>query len=147
MEILHQHAAQEYPHECCGVIIGGKSGGPAEDRVRELTNIQNRLHREDPRAHPRDARTAYQIDPEEFYKIIKETEADELEIKAVYHSHPENPVYFSQEDEEKALIWGDPPCNYYLIMSIYDGVVKEEGVFRWEHSSRIFLREEVEQEQ
>jgi proteasome lid subunit RPN8/RPN11 len=142
-EILHEHAAREFPYECCGVIIGRKEGKPEEDQVRPLTNIQSRLHREDPQAHPRDARIAYQIAPEEFYAVLKEAEQEELEVKAIYHSHPQNPVCFSAEDEEKALVWGEPPCGYYLVMSIYDGEVKEEGAFRWEPSSRTFVREEV----
>lgn len=144
-EILHRHAAQEYPCECCGVIIGREGGNPAEDRVRGLTNIQDQLHQEDPETYPRDARTAYQLDPQELYRLLRETQENGLEVKAIYHSHPENPVYFSQEDEEKALIWGEPPCRYYLIMSVYNGEVKEEGVFRWEPSSRSFVREEVRQ--
>lgn len=144
-EILHQHAGEEYPDECCGVIMGKKGGTPASDQVRKLANIQNRLHRQDPKTHPRDASIAYHIDPEEFYKVLKEAGAEDLEIKAIYHSHPENPVYFSDEDREKALIWGEPPCDYYLIMSIYGRAVKEEAVFHWKPSERTFLREEIKE--
>jgi len=142
-EIIHQHAVQEYPFECCGVIVGKEGESPSGERVHRLTNIQNRLHEEDPENNPRDARTAYQMDPEEFYTVLKGAETEALVVKAIYHSHPENPVYFSREDEEKALIWGEPLCNHYIIISVYAGVVKEEGAFRWEPSSRTFVREEI----
>ena len=144
-EILHGHAIEEYPHECCGVIVGPRKSNPAEDEVKKLTNTQNRLHREDPEAYPRDARTAYLVAPEEFYSVKKGIEKSDFIVKAIYHSHPEHEVYFSPEDEEKALILGDPTYDNYFIMSVFREGIKEEAVFRWEPSSRLFIREEVEQ--
>ncbi|MGH7900069.1 MAG: Mov34/MPN/PAD-1 family protein, partial [Candidatus Binatia bacterium] len=55
LDAIDRHAIESYPLECCGAIlaVGGR------EQVRRITNIQDRLHREDPAAHPRDARTAY----------------------------------------------------------------------------------------
>ena len=65
---MQAHALAEYPFECCGILIG-KPDHHAEDRLFRCTNIQNRLHELDPEAHPRDARTAFQIEGRELIRI------------------------------------------------------------------------------
>ena len=98
---VRQHALAEYPCECCGIIIGFPET-TEKDILFRCTNIQNKLHAMDPETHPRDARTAYNIDPRELMKILKEAEAKRMSIKAFYHSHPDHDAYFSTEDRKKA---------------------------------------------
>ena len=65
------HARATHPEECCGAVL--ELGG--RDVVRRFTNIQGRLHREDPAAHPRDAETAYAPEPKELFAALSEGEA------------------------------------------------------------------------
>ena len=62
---IHAQAVREYPHESCGIIL---TRG-AERRVIPCRNIQEELHAKDPARHPRDARTAYYIDPQDLLRI------------------------------------------------------------------------------
>ena len=148
-EILKQiseHAKLDFPDECCGVILSdGK-----QDFLRECTNIQNQLHVEDPSVYPRDARTAYQIDPKELLEIHKESEAKTRPIKAFYHSHPNHHAYFSEKDKADATIWDEPlyPDVSYIVIPIYDGdsgiQVRDMRVYTWDLNTGDYLESEIE---
>ena len=86
---ISDHAKSDFPEECCGIIL---SDGE-QDFLRQCTNVQNQLHLEYPSTYPRDARTAYQIDPKELLEICKESEAKNRPIKAFYHSQCINFFY------------------------------------------------------
>ena len=64
---MRAHAEEAYPEECCGVVLATPSG----QLVRRMTNVQNQLHAQDPVAHPRDARTAYDFDSRELLEVIR----------------------------------------------------------------------------
>jgi len=98
---IYAHCEARYPEEACGVL----SGPPAErlaTRVHPCANIQNRLHAEDPKANPRDARTAYRIDPKDLFEVTRVTRDQGLELKAIFHSHADVGAYFSDEDQAQA---------------------------------------------
>ena len=102
---IHKHALDEYPYECCGIVIGfaeSKEG----DILFRCTNIQNRLHKMDPGAYPRDAKTAYNIEPKELVKIFNQMQSKGMRLKTFYHSHPDHDAYFSAEDKKMALFDG-----------------------------------------
>ena len=93
------HAIREAPRECCG-IIAGRDGGP--ERLYETRNVAagNRL---------------YEIDPRQLIELeFRELPAENLEIVAIYHSHPESPAYPSATDVELAF-W---PDTLFLICSL-----------------------------
>ena len=142
MEEIRDHAASEYPFECCGVIIGKVDSG-AEDILRRCRNIQNALHEKDPETFTRDARTAYYIDPKELMDIFKETEGRVLVVKWFYHSHPDHDAYFSEEDRRMALFDEEPlyPQANYLVISVYDRKIKDEAFFSWDPETRTFPRQ------
>ena len=139
LEQMHRHAIEEYPLECCGIIIG-KSGGGSEDILFQCTNIQNKLHEQDPEKFVRDARTAFYIEPRELIKILKEVEQRGMEIKTFYHSHPEHDAYFSEEDKTMALFDNEPvyPNASYLVISVYDRKVKNQALFAWNPLKKLF---------
>jgi proteasome lid subunit RPN8/RPN11 len=68
LDLLTAQAEREFPYECCGFVIGDVSN----DEVRPVRNIQNDKHSADPAAFPRDARTAYLMDPKEQLATLKE---------------------------------------------------------------------------
>ncbi|MBI5182886.1 MAG: M67 family metallopeptidase [Nitrospinae bacterium] len=137
---IHRHAVRDYPNECCGIIVGPRDDS-LSNKVYECINIQNRLHKEDPQRYPRDARTAYNIDPKEQKRIFRIAEEKGWEIKGFYHSHPDHPAYFSEEDERMGM-WGDEPIYpnaVYIIVSVLNGEVKETILLKWNEEERRFI--------
>ncbi|MCI0370128.1 MAG: M67 family metallopeptidase [candidate division NC10 bacterium] len=143
MEEMARHACEAFPEECCGVILAGERG----DTLRRCTNIQNRLHAENPAAHHRDARTAYYIDPVEVQQILNEADRAGWSIKALYHSHPDHEAYFSAEDRAKAVApWGDPLFGdaAYVVVSVFDRRVRRMKAFAWNPTAKDFTEIPIE---
>ncbi len=108
---ISRHAADRYPEECCGVLIGKVSpGGPAEE-VRSVLQ----LHRVDnERTEERERR--YLIGPEAFRQAEDAAERSDLQIVGFYHSHPDHPAVPSEVDRKQAWPWYS-----YLIVSVRGG--------------------------
>jgi proteasome lid subunit RPN8/RPN11 len=133
---MDRQAVRAYPRECCGVILSVADS----DEVRPITNVQDRLHAEDPIENPRDATIAYYMDPKELYAVLRESEDRGRPIRVFYHSHPDHGAYFSTEDEARAMAWDEPayPDAYYLVLSVVDGAVKERLAVAWDPRARKF---------
>ena len=140
---IHRHALEEYPFECCGIIIGRQENND-EDILYPCTNIQNKLHEKDPEMFVRDAKTAFYIDPKELMGILKDAESKGMNIKVFYHSHPDHDAYFSEEDKKMALFDDEPvyPGTRYLVVSVYDRKVKSQALFGWNSEKEIFEKED-----
>ena len=139
-EIDHQ-ALDSYPEESCGaVLVAGD-----EEWVRPITNIQNRLHRESPVEHSRDARTAYFMEPKELLCVLRESEDRKRPIRVFYHSHPEHGAYFSEEDRARAIAWDEPayPEAAYLVVSVYGREVKDRRAYAWDPAKRDFVEADL----
>lgn len=143
LEEIHRHAVAEYPFECCGIITG-KTEHLKEDTLYRCANIQNKLHEQDPETFVRDARTAFYIDPKELLGVLKEAEREKKQVKIFYHSHPDHDAYFSEEDKNMALFDHEPtyPGAIYLVVSVYNGTVKDQALFTWDETSKSFQRQE-----
>jgi len=141
LDFIYPHALHEYPYECCGIITGDDNGN---NTVHKCENIQNRLHEEDPHNYPRDARTAFTIEPKKILKVIKGAEKKKEKIVGFYHSHPDHDAYFSDTDRKVALFGEDPayPGAEYLIVSIFKGKIKEAISYRWNEKKEKFVKEE-----
>jgi len=135
--IIAEHARETYPEECCGVILGGDGG----DEVHRLVNIQNTLHATDPETFPRDARTAYNLDPKELDAILKQAEHRGVAFKALYHSHPDHDAYFSDEDKACATPFGEPtyPDTAQVVVSVMGGSVGRVAVYAWNPDAGDFV--------
>src|SRR5260370_1966046 len=94
MDAIVAQAEREFPFECCGFIIGDD----AVEEVRPIVNIQNLKHAENPIAFPRDARTAFLMDPKQHLTVLNEIDRRKLKLLTVYHSHPDHDAYFSATD-------------------------------------------------
>jgi len=68
LDAIVAQAEREFPYECCGFIIGDDRA----EEVRPVANIQNQKHAEDPKAFPRDARTAFLMEPKEHLAVLNE---------------------------------------------------------------------------
>jgi proteasome lid subunit RPN8/RPN11 len=125
-EAIRQHAIREYPHECCGVLLGSAAG--EAKRVREVVPLPNLradpersgalLPLEDPRCES--ARNRYFIDPIDLLRVVKDARSRDLEILGYYHSHPDQPAQPSAHDRE--LAW---PGYSYLIVEVLGGEPQE----------------------
>lgn len=92
-----EHAQQEYPKECCGLLIG-PPGEPRE--LRRLRNI-------DP-----DPVMRYNADPKDLLKVNGELYERDWEIVSIYHSHTHTPPYPSKTDVARAF---EPNAVYALV--------------------------------
>ena len=141
LEDMLAHAREAHPEECCGAVLVEDG----HDVVRRFTNVQGRLHREDPVTHPRDARTAYAPEPREFFAAIRDAEAPGASLKAFYHSHAVRGAYFSGEDRARAMFGDEPayPEVTYLVVSD-SRTPGETRAFRWNEQSRDFVEVSIE---
>jgi len=98
---MYGHCEKEYPDEACGLLVGPPDAPTATD-CRPCANVQSRLHAEDPKAHPRDARTAYRIGPHDLFDLTRKVRDEGLAFKAIFHSHADVGAYFSDEDQRQA---------------------------------------------
>ena len=138
MDAIVAQAEREFPFECCGFIIGDSS----VEEVRPVANIQNRMHAEDAAAFPRDARTAFLMEPKEHLAVMLEVDRRKLAIRAVYHSHPDHDAYFSATDRAQACSFDpsepDYPDIVYIVMSIRAGKFARAAAFAWDFEKKDF---------
>ncbi len=139
-EAIHAQAVEEYPFESCGVILA--RGG--ERRLLRCRNAQNELHARDPVRYPRDARTAYYIDPKDLLRI-GDLERQGFAVAVIYHSHVDAGAYFSDTDRRQAVMGGEPayPDAVYVVTSVVGGAVDAAAAFRWDAARRDFLAMEL----
>jgi proteasome lid subunit RPN8/RPN11 len=126
MEAIRQHAAQDYPHECCGVMLG-KANGVCKQvgEIVPLKNLRNYPARaqellpvDDPARETK--RNRFLIDPIEQLRVEKDARTRGLEVLGYYHSHPDHPARPSTHDRQHA--W--PHCSY-VIVSVERGIAKD----------------------
>jgi proteasome lid subunit RPN8/RPN11 len=141
LDAILAHARETHPDECCGAVLT-RNG---RDEVRRFTNVQGRLHREDPATHPRGAETAYTPEPAELFAALRDADAPGARLKVFYHSHTRVGAYFSGEDRARAMFFDEPayPDVVYLVVS--DSRQRSEArAFRWQEASRDFVEVPLE---
>ena len=74
LEGLFAEARACFPREACGVVVGPREA-PEAQRFVAFENQQDKLHALDPEAHPRDARTAYAMNPLKLQRLVDGEEA------------------------------------------------------------------------
>ena len=142
LDEIHLHAVEEYPYECCGIVVGNPDDNQ-DNVVYRCENIQNKLHEKDPENFTRDARTAYNISALELQNLLSEASSKGRVFKVLYHSHPEHDAYFSEEDTRMALFDGETPIypgTQYLVVSVYSEKVRDQALFGWNSETKTFER-------
>lgn len=109
-EAIRAHAARDYPHECCGFLVGTSQS--------DVVGVNRAI----PAANTRDdsPRNRFEIDPSELVKVDRAARAEGLGVVGFYHSHPDAPAVPSNYDREHA--W---PGYCYIIVSVADGKPQE----------------------
>jgi [CysO sulfur-carrier protein]-S-L-cysteine hydrolase len=94
------HAREESPKECCGMVAAADGDAVAVHRVRNVA------------INPK---SAYFMDAKEQLLTWQAIEDADLEIGAIYHSHPRSEPVPSQTDVNLARNWPDP---LYVIVGV-----------------------------
>ena len=138
-EAIVAQAERDFPSECCGFIIGD---GVVEE-VRPIANIQDRMHAADPDAFPRDARTAFLMEPKEHLAVMNEIDRRRLKLLVVYHSHPDHDAYFSATDRAQACSFDpsepDYPDTVYIVISVRGSKFVRAAAFAWDAAAKDFV--------
>lgn len=145
LDEIYAESERCHPFEGCGFILGTDGNGRVATRFVAVKNIQNDVHAKDPVRYPRDAKTAYTIDPKDMQKIELDAKAKGEKIINIFHSHPEHGVYFSQEDKDMAAPWGEPlfPSISYLVTSVYAGKLVNCSEFYWSDEKTDFVERKI----
>ena len=125
---MRSHAATDYPHECCGFLVGTSAG----DTVT--------LARTVPAANTRDdsPRNRFEIDPGELVRTDRAARAEGLSVVGFYHSHPDAPAVPSEFDREHA-----GPGYCYVIVSVRGGQPVETRNWRLREDRSGFDEDEI----
>jgi len=91
---MARHAAEAYPEECCGALIGTDGLPRSVDRVVAAGNA---------RSEERGRR--YLIEPGTVRAAERAAGDDGLEVIGFYHSHPDHPARPSGFDRDHAWPW------------------------------------------
>ena len=94
-----EHAVQENPNECCGILAGKDGLISALYRVRNSTPSPYR----------------YVMDPKDQMNVMKESDELGLDLMAFYHSHTQSPAYPSETDTRMAVESGWVDFCYVLV--------------------------------
>ncbi len=123
LQAIRTHAESTYPEECCGLLLGERSGEvkiliealptenswdvEAADTFQTLDSSAQRLSSK----HNR-----FSIAPQVMLKAQKDARDRNLDIIGIYHSHPNYPAVPSEFD--RAIAWQQ---YSYIIVSVQQG--------------------------
>jgi proteasome lid subunit RPN8/RPN11 len=93
-----EHAHAKTPIEACGILAGKNR---KVEKFYPMTNIDNSSNH-------------FMMDAKEQFSVVKDIRAADLEMLAIYHSHPGSPARLSVEDVKLALT----PNVIYTIVSL-----------------------------
>ena len=125
---FNKHGELDYPHECCGFILG--SFKDAESRGVEYLPVSNT------KEENRERR--FLIDPMAYQKAEDEADKRGLSIISIVHSHPDHPDKPSEFDREHA--W---PGFSYIIISIQDGKAVSFRSWQLNADRKYFIEENI----
>ena len=117
LDAIRRHGEADYPHECCGLLIGSfqPSGRKVAEEIFPISNA-----REDAAK-----RNRFLIAPEDVMRGEVHARKSRRDVVGIYHSHPDHPAVPSEFDLEHA--W---PVYSYVIVSVRRG--RAADLFSWE---------------
>ena len=126
LQIINDHAVDNYPDECCGLILGLIDNGvktiveviPTENAWNaEQSNFANNQEEAT-------TRRRYAIAPQVMLQVQKEARNKNLNIIGIFHSHPNYPATPSEWD--RIYAW---PEYSYIIVSVKNSQTDELNSF------------------
>ena len=131
---IRLHGQQDYPHECCGLLIGVLDEPNGFKQLQEVYPICNA--REEAAKGNR-----FLITPEELMRGEQYARERQLDVIGFYHSHPDVAAVPSVFDREHA--W---PTYSYLIVSVLQGEAVDIRSWELESDRSRFNPEAISQE-
>lgn len=111
---IQRHAEVEYPHECCGFILGKEDDNHL--LAEEYLSAINR--------HEENRERRFLIDPLAWQRAEDYADDQGLQLISIVHSHPDHSDQPSEFDRIHA--W---PGISYMILSICQGVINSQSVW------------------
>lgn len=112
MEAIRAHAERDYPHECCGALLGRAGAAPSADGTKWVLAVLPVDNRREAEAAAR----RFLITADDYRAIERTAREKSLDVLGFYHSHPDQPSNPSPYDREHAL-----PSYSYVIVSVRGG--------------------------
>lgn len=125
------HGERDYPHECCGLMLGAFAGGSLKT-IAEIYPISNA--REEAAK-----RNRFLITPEEFMEGEQYAQQNGLDVVGFYHSHPDHPAVPSGYDLDHA--W---PRYSYIVVAVKAGTAGDIRSWEMEPDRSKFTEEEIQ---
>ena len=128
-QVLHRHAEQTYPQECCGLLIGtleSREPGSLIKALQEVWPAKNTWTSEYSELVPDGlglsgtCRDCYWISPETMLAAQRYCRDHSLSVLGIYHSHPDHSAVPSEMD--RVLAW---PQYTYLILAVHQGSITD----------------------
>ena len=130
LDEIGKHGERDYPHECCGLLLGTF----AEDGRKIVVETY-------PISNAREEAARYHrslITPEELMRGERYALERKLDVVGNYHSHPDHPAVPSQYDLEHA--W---PTWSYIIVSVRQGSAADLRSWELQADRSRFDEEEI----
>jgi proteasome lid subunit RPN8/RPN11 len=127
--VIREHAATEYPRECCGAIVGRAQG--ASRFVTAAWPLAN--------TSGEDHERRFTIDPSTYRSVELRAEYEGVSLLGFYHSHPDAPARPSQTDLMQAL-----PNIDYIIVSVVHATPSDVTCWRLRDDRAAFAPEEIQ---
>ncbi len=122
------HAEQDYPHECCGFILGNFNG----DESKGLEYLPAANTKEENRER------RFLIDPLAYQQAEDEADQRGLSVISIVHSHPDHPDKPSDFDRDHA--W---PGFSYIIISVQKGKSVSYRSWQLNDDRKFFIEENI----
>lgn len=124
------HGERDYPHECCGLLLG-RFNPDGSKVVMETYTISNAREEQA-------KRNRFLIRPEELLQGERYAEKKGMEVIGFYHSHPDHPAVPSQYDLDHA--W---PIYSYIVISVSGGEARDLRSWQMQPDRSSFSEEQV----
>jgi proteasome lid subunit RPN8/RPN11 len=134
LEQIRQQAENEYPRECCGLLIGRIEDGGRRRSIVETFPVANAWEETDT-MHRR-----MLITPQDYMRAERQFLKQGLGVVGNYHSHPNHPAAPSEFDFEHLAPW---PTMSYLIVSVRAGRAEELRSWELAPDGSQFIEEEI----
>ncbi|MEP6570515.1 MAG: M67 family metallopeptidase [Acidobacteriota bacterium] len=124
------HGERDYPHECCGLLLGGfePDGGKVIAEIYPISNAREEQAK----------RNRFLIRPEELLRGEQYAAQRGLDVVGFYHSHPDHPAVPSGYDLEHA--W---PLYSYIVVAVSVGGAGDLRSWEMEPDRSKFTEEEI----
>ena len=133
MAEIRVHGERDYPHECCGLLLGTfiKEGAKVCLEIYPISNAREEEAK----------RNRFLIRPEELMRGEKYARSKDLEVVGFYHSHPDHPAVPSAYDLEHA--W---PVYSYVVIAVANGRAGDLRSWEMQADRSRFHEEEILEE-